>query len=101
MMTEISILVSILTWRFRQWWLTMAGLPLRELIYEYKHQTLVLFKCCLLQPKVKPCFEDHGRVLIVLDAVFRVSMRETLHDAIFLDILDTWPVAKFGRLCRS
>ncbi|MCJ1469475.1 late secretory pathway protein avl9 [Pseudocyphellaria aurata] len=28
------------------------GLPLRELIYEYKHQTLVLFKCCLLQPKM-------------------------------------------------
>ncbi|KAL8745579.1 MAG: hypothetical protein Q9190_002291 [Brigantiaea leucoxantha] len=27
------------------------GLSLRELIYEYKHQTLVLFKCCLLQPK--------------------------------------------------
>ena len=28
------------------------GLSLRELIYEFKHQTLVLFKCCLLQPKV-------------------------------------------------
>ncbi|MCJ1428187.1 late secretory pathway protein avl9 [Sticta canariensis] len=28
------------------------GLPLRELVYEYKHQTLVLFKCCLLQPKM-------------------------------------------------
>ncbi|KAI4138247.1 MAG: hypothetical protein L6R39_006894, partial [Caloplaca ligustica] len=28
------------------------GLSLRELIYEYKHQTLVLFKCCLLQPKM-------------------------------------------------
>ncbi|KAL8737299.1 MAG: hypothetical protein Q9181_001823 [Wetmoreana brouardii] len=29
-----------------------VGLSLRELIYEYKHQTLVLFKCCLLQPKM-------------------------------------------------
>ncbi|KAI9672477.1 MAG: late secretory pathway protein avl9 [Caeruleum heppii] len=29
-----------------------AGLPLRELIHEFKHQTLVLFKCCLLQPKM-------------------------------------------------
>lgn len=28
------------------------GLSLREIIHEYKHQTLVLFKCCLLQPKV-------------------------------------------------
>ncbi|MCJ1278497.1 late secretory pathway protein avl9 [Puttea exsequens] len=28
------------------------GLSLRELIHEYKHQTLVLFKCCLLQPKM-------------------------------------------------
>ncbi|KAL8708858.1 MAG: hypothetical protein Q9220_006314 [cf. Caloplaca sp. 1 TL-2023] len=27
------------------------GLSLRELIHEYKHQTLVLFKCILLQPK--------------------------------------------------
>lgn len=79
----------------------MAGLPLRELIYEYKHQTLVLFKCCLLQPKVHYCVEQHGRVLTVVDAVFWLSMRETLHDAIFLDILDTWLVAKFGGLCRS
>ncbi|KAL8932825.1 MAG: hypothetical protein Q9216_006656, partial [Gyalolechia sp. 2 TL-2023] len=28
------------------------GLSLRELIYEYRYQTLVLFKCCLLQPKM-------------------------------------------------
>ncbi|KAK8159656.1 transport protein Avl9-domain-containing protein [Phyllosticta citrichinensis] len=28
------------------------GLSLREIIHEYKHQTLVLFKCCLLQPKM-------------------------------------------------
>ena len=33
-------------------WLTSLGLSLRELIHEYKHQSLVLFKCCLLQPKV-------------------------------------------------
>jgi hypothetical protein len=30
------------------------GISLRELIHEYKHLTLVLFKCCLLQPKVRP-----------------------------------------------
>ncbi|KAI4199645.1 MAG: hypothetical protein LQ346_002534 [Caloplaca aetnensis] len=28
------------------------GLSLRELLHEYKYQTLVLFKCCLLQPKM-------------------------------------------------
>ncbi len=33
-------------------YLTMIGLSLRELIHEFKYQTLVLFKCCLLQPKV-------------------------------------------------
>lgn len=28
------------------------GLSLREFVHEFKYQTLVLFKCCLLQPKV-------------------------------------------------
>lgn len=28
------------------------GMSLRELVKEFKWQTLVLFKCCLLQPKV-------------------------------------------------
>ncbi|KAI9684363.1 MAG: late secretory pathway protein avl9 [Trizodia sp. TS-e1964] len=28
------------------------GLSLRELLHEFKYQTLVLFKCCLLQPKM-------------------------------------------------
>lgn len=28
------------------------GMNLRELVREFKWQTLVLFKCCLLQPKV-------------------------------------------------
>jgi hypothetical protein len=28
------------------------GLSLREMIHEFKYQTLVLFKCLLLQPKV-------------------------------------------------
>lgn len=28
------------------------GMNLRQLIREFKWQTLVLFKCCLLQPKV-------------------------------------------------
>lgn len=86
---------------FDQQLLKTTGLPLRELIYEYKHQTLVLFKCCLLQPKVNVLRQQSHQVLTAVDAVFWVSMRETLHDAIFLDILDTWAVAKLGRLCRS
>ncbi|TLS29540.1 hypothetical protein PpBr36_01348 [Pyricularia pennisetigena] len=31
---------------------TYLGLSLRELVREFKWQTLVLFKCCLLQPKM-------------------------------------------------
>jgi hypothetical protein len=30
------------------------GMSLRELVREFRWQTLVLFKCCLLQPKVSP-----------------------------------------------
>jgi hypothetical protein len=30
------------------------GLSLREIIHQFKWQTLVLFKCLLLQPKVRP-----------------------------------------------
>ncbi|KAG5293299.1 AVL9-like protein [Histoplasma capsulatum G186AR] len=30
----------------------ILGLSLREMIYEFKHQTLVFFKCLLLQPKM-------------------------------------------------
>ena len=29
-----------------------VGLSLREIVFEYKSQALVLFKCMLLQPKV-------------------------------------------------
>ncbi|RCI08376.1 hypothetical protein L249_8893 [Ophiocordyceps polyrhachis-furcata BCC 54312] len=37
------------------------GMSLRELIHEFKWQTLVLFKCCLLQPKVRPVPEPSQR----------------------------------------
>jgi hypothetical protein len=38
------------------------GMSLRQLVREFKWQTLVLFKCCLLQPKVSlqtiaPCID--------------------------------------------
>ena len=55
-MNEISTLVSILHNIGNEYWLIGLGLSLRELIHEFKYQTLVLFKCCLLQPKVYlPC----------------------------------------------
>lgn len=50
---------------------TYLGMSLREMVHEFKWQTLVLLKCCLLQPKVssvssgrkrlpKYVSEDHG-----------------------------------------
>jgi hypothetical protein len=41
------------------------GMSLRELVREFKWQTLVLLKCCLLQPKVRPAAEDIVMVLLV------------------------------------
>lgn len=32
---------------------TYLGMSLREMVHEFKWQTLVLLKCCLLQPKVR------------------------------------------------
>lgn len=53
-----NILVSYLGLLLRLWSerTDMPGLSLRELVYEFRHQTLVLFKCALLQPKVTPNF---------------------------------------------
>lgn len=39
------------------------GMSLRELIHEYKWQTLVLLKCCLLQPKVRIAMNMHSMQL--------------------------------------
>ena len=55
--------------------LTMPGTSLRELIHEYKYQTLTLFKCCLLQPKVINDFECvQDWLLTTTDALFRLSL---------------------------
>jgi len=35
---------------------SLPGLSLREMIHEFRHQTLVLFKCLLLQRKVRIFF---------------------------------------------
>ena len=50
------------------------GLSLRELIHEYKHQTLVLFKCCLLQPKVTKTRKKSGCLLKLVDAFLRFPL---------------------------
>ncbi len=56
-------------------WLTILGLSLREFIHEYKHQALVLFKCCLLQPKVTgPRRETFGCLLKSVDALLRFPL---------------------------
>lgn len=54
------------------------GMSLRELIHEFKWQTLVLFKCCLLQPKVRPTTSPY-RVArrhadALPDALFRLAL---------------------------
>lgn len=78
------------------------GLSLRQLIHEFKHQTLILFKCCLLQPKVLKCrFIFSIRSLKLLDAIFRFSLRTSLHDAVFTHFPDTWSHTTARRLCGS
>ena len=55
--------------------LTGLGLSLRELIDEYRHQTLVLFKCCLLQPKVVESRRETFECLLTLvDAFLRFTL---------------------------
>jgi hypothetical protein len=40
------------------------GMSLRELVKEFKWQTLVLFKCCLLQPKVCEILTTGHRICV-------------------------------------
>lgn len=55
--------------------LMSAGLSLREMLHEFKHQTLVLFKCLLLQPKVsQDLFKKTINSLTRIDALLRLSM---------------------------
>ncbi|KAI9739143.1 MAG: late secretory pathway protein avl9 [Cirrosporium novae-zelandiae] len=46
------------------------GLGLREFIHDWKSQTLVLFKCCLLQPKdlqdcADPALDNHEKAMVM------------------------------------
>lgn len=101
-MIEINIWVGILALFSTFPLLISIGLSLREFIHEYKHQTLVLFKCCLLQPKVSsPQYRFLGFLFILPDAILWFSVREIMHDAIFVDILDTRSTTKVGGLRGS
>ena len=53
------------------------GMSLRELVREFRWQTLVLFKCCLLQPKVGiliPKFTQRARANCWKDALLWIKM---------------------------
>jgi hypothetical protein len=43
---------SPLIWMTYMCLTALVGMSLREMVHEFKHQILVLFKCLLLQPKV-------------------------------------------------
>lgn len=38
---------------------TYLGMSLREMVHEFRWQTLVLLKCCLLQPKVSSALDSN------------------------------------------
>lgn len=70
------------------------GMSLRELVREFRWQTLVLLKCCLLQPKVsRPVQFDSVPTLELtrhVDAFLWFAVRAPVHDAILPYLLDTW-----------
>lgn len=90
---------------------TYLGMSLREMVHEFKWQTLVLLKCCLLQPKVSTepvsncVLRKFGFDAVAdrsfADVIFWLSLRAPLHDAVFLDIIDTRPHSKASGLCGS
>lgn len=82
----------------------IPGLSLRELVYEFRHQTLVLFKCVLLQPKVASQRSHGWRIyprLISIDAILWLAMRTAMHDAVLTSFACAGTTAEFRRLQRS
>lgn len=89
---------------------TYLGMSLREMVHEFKWQTLVLLKCCLLQPKVSALSGPQWLVLrhsfeaianaSFVDVVFRLSLRAALHDAVLSDFIDTRSHSEASGLCR-
>ena len=53
----------------------LTGLSMRELIHQFKWQTLVLFKCLLLQPKVHTVdVQGKDDTNLVSDAFLRFTL---------------------------
>ena len=78
------------------------GMSLRELVREFGWRTLVLFKCCLLQPKVYSIPISGGRNAdLEVDAVLWLEMRKVMHDAVLADIPNTGSHSQFARLRGS
>lgn len=77
------------------------GMSLRELVREFKWQTLVLFKCCLLQPKVclSWCWIWWVWRADFADALLWFEMREVMHDAVFTRLPHPRPDKESTRLC--
>ncbi len=83
------------------------GMSLRQLVREFRWQTLVLFKCCLLQPKVRSCLFMDALIPIctkegvLLDVVLRITVRTIMYDAIFAHLPDPRFASIPSGLCRS
>lgn len=71
---------------------------MREMIHEFKYQTLVLFKALLLQPKVCPQIQHGKPKLTPADALLRFALRASMHDSILPDLPDTRPLESSRRL---
>lgn len=78
------------------------GLSLRELIHHFKWQTLVLFKCLLLQPKVLVskllCIYI---VLTPIDAILWIPLRAAMPNAILSNFTHPGFAQASAGLCRS
>jgi hypothetical protein len=77
-----------------------SGLSLRELIHEFKWQTLVLFKCALLQPKVsRQDVEGVHEIDTIPGSFLWFALRAIMHDAICPYFSDTRPYPPPTRFC--
>lgn len=83
------------------------GLSLRELVREFKWQTLVLLKCCLLQPKVTLASGLHVTFVLadppclITDALLRHPVRAPVSHPVLPGIINTRTPTKPAGLCRA
>jgi hypothetical protein len=84
-------------WTFYDVSLTMTGISLREMIHDFKWQTLVLFKSALLQPKVCTISLLGVYHADLVDALLRFPLRAAVHDAVCSYFIDTRPYSPSSR----